>query len=1108
MAVTRSTIRERRGEPQRSRAVDASGRGVERLLLALTSILLAGALFLTAQARLARATDAQAATLNLASVDRREQLLPYLQGIASPVERQYVTAKIFLALPGGNGGISHVGEIGQIRVPVREVLSTRGLTDLQARARQLQARHPEAETISLLTSVELAGLKPSFTVRDGSRYRKQLILWAALFLGSFAAVHLFWSFRKTRGSQFLLPAVLLLSGIGMTLMVTLRDPLRDTLLFASFAEGAAVGCLALAFASRLNYRRLTGKLSYVFLLGSFALSAALILFGSGPTGSDAKVNLFGFQPAEIIRVLIVFFLAGYFAERWELLRTLRQQRAPSSKLPGWFEMPRLEYFLPVLAGVAVSLGFFFLQKDLGPALLIACLFLSMYAVARDRYVLALAGWVFILAGFVSGYYLHFPKNVAGRVAMWLSPWDNSVRGGEQLAHSLWAFASGGFFGAGLGLGDPQLMPAAHTDLILAALGEEWGFVGVVCVLAIYGGILWFGIRTALRARSDYNFFLALGLTLALALQIALIAGGVLGLIPLSGVVVPFLSYGRTALVTNFAIIGILFSLGKESAANEESTQPFRTSTRGLAYILGMIGAVLFLRVGYLQVARADAIAGAGTLAVQADGERRYEYNPRLLTIAHSIPRGTIYDRNGLPLATSNWDELGNSREAYTRMGIALPDQPQPGETRFYPLGAKAFFLLGDIRTRANWSARNSSLAERDFAVALQGFDDRATVVPVAHPRDGGLKYRIRYDYRELLPLLRHRWEPDNPQVRKVRDRDRNLHMSIDARLQLITSQLLEAQLQKLGKSKGAVVVMDPATGDLLASVSYPWPSETPALTAQNASEDSLLDRARYGLYPPGSSFKIVTAMAALRKDPANADVKYECKRLPDGRTGNFIRGWRRPIHDDVEDTVPHGLIAMRTGLVVSCNAYFAQLGTYAVGADALLDTANHLGISVATPSNAKTLRSELPQASYGQGQVVASPFQMARVAATIAQNGSMPYGRWVMDVNNARQQAPEPILAPELSSLIAGYMREVVTSGTGRAAQIPDLPIAGKTGTAELEHAPSDAWFIGFAPYRGPRQLAFAVLIENGQYGGTAAAPLAADVMKKARSIGYLGGSQ
>ena len=132
-------------------------------------------------------------------------------------------------------------------------------------------------------------------------------------------------------------------------------------------------------------------------------------------------------------------------------------------------------------GVVLSLAFFFLQKDLGPALLIACMFLAMYAVARDRYLFAAAGLLLILSGFASGYYLHFPSNVAGRVSMWLSPWDNSVRGGEQLAHALWGFSSGGLFGTGLGLGDPQLMPAAHTDLILAALGEEWGFLGLFCV---------------------------------------------------------------------------------------------------------------------------------------------------------------------------------------------------------------------------------------------------------------------------------------------------------------------------------------------------------------------------------------------------------------------------------------------------------------------------------------------------------------------------------------------------------------------------------------------------------------------------------------------------
>jgi cell division protein FtsW (lipid II flippase) len=1108
MAVTRSTPLDRAKSNDRPSFGAVSGRGLERWLLILTFLLIGGALALTAMARLARLSEGPDAPLNLSTLDRREQLLPYLQAAGSPAERQYIAGQMFLHLRAGSGEVSHVGEIGQIRVPIREVLSTRGLAALQTRAKQIQSTHPETDSMLLLTAADVARMKPLFVVRDTARFRNQLVLWSALFFCAFAAVHLFWTLRRARGTQYLLPSVLLLSGVGMTLMVTLRDPLRDTLAFANFAQGVAAGCLVLALASTLDYRRHTGKLSYAFLLASFLLSGALILFGSGPTGSDARVNLLGFQPAEIIRILLVFFLAGYFADRWELLRTLQENRVELRSVSRWVEVPRLEYLVPVLGGVAFSLAFFFLQKDLGPALLIACMFLGMYAVARDRYLLASAGLVLILAGFASGYYLHFPSNVAGRVSMWLSPWDNTVRGGEQLAHALWGFSTGGLFGTGLGLGDPQLMPAAHTDLILATLGEEWGFVGLVCVLALYAGLVWFGFRTALRARSDYSFFLALGLTLSFALQIILIAGGVLGLIPLSGVVVPFLSYGRTALVTNFALVGILFSLAREGTRANETTQPFRASTQGIAWVLSAIGAALLVKAGYVQMARADAIAGAGALAVQADGERRFEYNPRLLAIAHSIPRGTIYDRNGLPLATSNWDEIASHRDAYAKAGIPIGDHPDPGETRLYPLGPKAFHLLGDLRTRANWSAHNSSLAERDFMVALQGFDDRATVVEVPDPRTKQPAYRIRLDYRELLPLLRHRWQPEHPDVKRIRDRDRSLHMSIDARLQWRAADLLENQLRKLGRDKGAVVILDPESGDLLASVSYPWPSPTLGLVSPAASDDSLLDRARYGLYPPGSSFKIVTSIAALRKNPQNLNNRYACIRLPDGRTGNFVRGWSHPIHDDIKDTVPHGDISLNAGLVVSCNAYFAQLGTYAVGAEALLDTANHLGISVANPSTVKALQRELPQASYGQGQDVASPFQMARVAATIAQNGSMPFGRWVTDQNNPRVQGPDSILLPELSSEIGDAMRAVVTSGTGKAANLADLPIAGKTGTAELEHAQSHAWFIGFAPYRGARKLAFAVLIENGEYGGTAAAPLAAALMKEAKSMGYFEGRQ
>ena len=145
-------------------------------------------------------------------------------------------------------------------------------------------------------------------------------------------------------------------------MISLRDPVRDTLAFWSFAEGAAAGCVVLALASTMDYRRTTGKLSYVFLIASLVLSAGLIIFGSGPTGSDAKVNLLGFQPAEIIRVLIVFFLAGYFAERWEFLRTLRDQREELKTISRWVEVPRLEYLVPVLAGVVLSLAFFFCKR--------------------------------------------------------------------------------------------------------------------------------------------------------------------------------------------------------------------------------------------------------------------------------------------------------------------------------------------------------------------------------------------------------------------------------------------------------------------------------------------------------------------------------------------------------------------------------------------------------------------------------------------------------------------------------------------------------------------------------------------------------------------------
>ncbi len=999
--------------------------------------------------------------IDLNQLGQREDLLPALSFIPDSRHRAEAARRIYYL----SGSLSNVGAIARQR--------------------------------DLLTPAEFRAFKPLVVVRTPAQFRRAFFLWSVIFFSAFLLAHIWLSLRGLHGDQALLPTILVLCGIGLILMISLRDPVRDNLLFVDFAQGAAAGAILFAAAGALDYHRLFGKLSFVPLIASFALSALLILFGSGPGTSDAKVNLFGFQPVEIIRLLLVFFLAGYFADRWEVLRHAREHRPRLAALTRHFDIPPVEYTLPAFLSVALSLAFFFLQRDMGPALVFACLFLALYGIARGSAFLPVTGLGVLAFGFVAGYLIGVPHTVRERVSMWLSPWNNLVHGGDQLAHSLWAFATGGATGTGLGLGEPQLVPAAHTDLVLSALGEEWGFAGIAAVFALYALFIHRALRIARRARNDYEFFLAAGLAAATTLEILLIAAGALGMFPLSGVVTPFLSYGRTAMLANFLLAGILLSISSRSTTSTQA-RPF--NIKAPAVIFAVAGGVILAKAAYVQVLRSPAVIGQGTLVMQADGFRRYQYNPRLLDIMAQIPKGAIYDRNGLPLATSNWDELERHRKEYQALGIDIDQACSRTESRHYPFGGLTFELLGDLRTRTRWAASNTSFVERDLARRLRGYDDRPTLVEVRNPKNGRMERVLRYDYRELVPLLRHRYEPENPQVRRVLDRPRDVHMSLDARLQVRTAAVLADALKKAGRDKGAAVVMDPSTGDLLAAVSYPFPRD-------DNDEETSLDRARYGLYPPGSTFKLVTAMAALRKDPQLAHRTYECIRLPDGRVGNYIKGWKRPIRDDIQDKEPHGTLDLERAVVVSCNAYFAQLGTYDVGAQELWQTANTLGVLSASPNTAAQLKKFLPQSSYGQGQVVASPFQMARVAATVANRGAMPEGRWITDETNTRTDAPQPVVSPDTAQTLAGFMREVVTSGTGRRAA-DAIPIAGKTGTAELAGVPSHAWFIGFAPYKvaadNARKIAVSVLIENGVYGGTAAAPPAAQIVDAAASLGLI----
>ncbi|HVG08104.1 MAG TPA: FtsW/RodA/SpoVE family cell cycle protein [Thermoanaerobaculia bacterium] len=1114
MAVTRSTAAERRQRQPAGHAgpgLRPASRNQEMALLGggLAVVLLGLLLVYLAVAHPLADVEKGLASGNVLSLNdlrQPEDLLPFLDFVTEPAERTFIARRIWRRTQ--EGPVPNVGELAKIRVPAAEIESERRMPRLSERLEAVKdagGREGDQLTVRLVTLAELRALKPHLIVRSPRQFRSSLWLWAGAMLAGFLLIHVAWRVRRFPGDELILPMLLLLTGIGLMVMVSVRDPLRDLTLYRPYAQGVLAGCLLLLAASQVDWERSPiRRMTFVPLLAALGLSVMLILFGSGPGGSDAKVNLFGFQPVEAVKILIVLFLAAYFFDRWEFLREL-----PERRLPGFLSklgLPKLEYALPPFLAMGAVLAFFFLQRDLGPALVLAFLFLILYCVARGRPVMLVLGTLVILAGFYTGYKLGVPQTVTGRIQMWLSPWDNSFRGGDHLAQSLWALSGGALSGTGLGLGQPGRVPEAHTDMVLAAIGEELGFLGLLAVFGLYAALVWRGLRAARRAGTIYGFFLALGLSVLTALHILLIGGGVVGLLPLSCVVSPFLSFGRSAMLANFLLFGIILGLSARPGGTD-TTAKFGNALRWVAMGLAAAGMAIVLRSAWVQVIRPNRVVTRGALTLQGDGLRRFQYNPRLEDIAETIPRGSILDRNGLPLATSDPQELQKHKTALGTLGATFdpgrPHRAGEGPERFYPFGGRTFHLLGDLRSRVNWGASNTSYAERDARIRLQGYDDFAELMSVKQP-NGTVTEQVRRDYTEIVPLLRHRWQPEHRAVKKILERERNLKLTIDARLQMRTAEILRRIAGPVGNG-AAAVVLDADTGEVLASASYPWPERMPVKLAEGNGAE-LIDRARYGIYPPGSTFKLVTAMAALRKDPAVAQKTFLCQLLPDGRVGNRVRGWGRAIRDDPTDKTPHGDVDLMKGITVSCNAYFAQLGTYEVGPEALLETAQMMGITVARPNTPETLKDALPQASYGQGQVIATPFQMARVAAAIARGGSMPQGRRVLDKSEP-QQEPVAILSEPSAAFLARAMRRVVTNGTAsRILGGVNPPIAGKTGTAEVQGKRSHSWFIGFTPYGGSgKKIAFAVVVEHGGYGGRLAAQATGEIVQAAAKLGLIG---
>src|SRR5918995_1846823 len=669
-----------------------------------------------------------AAAINLRQLHRPDDLIPLLGMFESPFERRVAAVALYRRATAHDVPLEHVGGLARVTIPATHIGGDRRYVRLRSRLE----RRPALQEVPVLSPADLAKLKPHVVVRTPQAFRLRLLTAALCLIAAFWAAHAVRRVRGTIGDPVALPVVLLLCGIGLMSLLALRDPLRDTMSFFGSASGIAAGLGFLVVASEVDLessrlrRAVLGPLTLAVVLATL-----LLLFGTGPGTSGARLRLLGFQPADFIRLLVVLALAAHFARRGEFLREYSQEPTASRPWLRHVNVPRWKDIGPALVSLGIVVAFFFLQRDLGPALVLSCVFLGMYGVARHRGVLAAGGLGLVLCAFGVAYWTGIPATVRQRVAIWVDPWSNGVPGGDQIAHGLWALATGSAWGSGLGRGSGAVVPAGDTDFIMTIAGEELGFVGVAVLVGLYALLCWRCIRAAVRAPGEYTALLTLGIALTFVVQACVIASGVVGLLPLSGVVTPFMSYGRSAMVANFLALGIVLAIARRQGPVRVQLQ---AAVRAVCTVLALGGGAVPARAAWVQLVAADAVATAASLTEQNDGGYRFEYNPRLLAAARLIERGSIYDRRGLPLASSKPDEIAGAAGVYRAAGLT-PSPCSPG-ARCYPLGATAFHVLGDWPTQANWGATNSSYVERDQDIRLKGFDDRPHLVEVANPRTG------------------------------------------------------------------------------------------------------------------------------------------------------------------------------------------------------------------------------------------------------------------------------------------------------------------------------------------------------------------------------------
>ena len=1063
-------------------------------------------------------------------------------------------------------------------------------------------------TIRLIGAIAYGQLKEDavLLVRTPQEFITSFQVVAGGLILAFFIVHIILTVTRKRTDIFLLPVLLLLCGISVLMLFSIQDPLTDTLYAYQSLQGAVAGLVAYTFLCSIDVRKIYTRWwfdglfnfkkkniyeqkGWTWLALAIAMALLTMFVGTGPEGSGVKVNLniggILFQPGEITKYLLLFFLAGFFAANADHIRNLSDIR--------W----RFMINWGVFAGIGALLALYLMMGDMGPAMVVCFTFLFFYSIARGNLLLTvlsgltycvllwlLPGWMataaafgmviialivlghmrstkwygafaviadapvivlMVIASFAFGDRIPgIGDRLADRKAMWQSQWNNDVYGGDHLAHSYWTLSSGGFSGQGIGQGFSNTMPAAHTDMILPGIGEELGWLGLVAVFLLFGILIHRSFLHARRSGQPFAFYLCSGIVIAMGVQLLLIAGGSIGLLPLTGVAVPFLSYGKISLIINLAAMGVV--AGISARPGQEIQQEYVQKnydpvlTTGISFF--MVGIIaLGVKLFFVQVADREEYLVKQARVVMRNGTPIYSYNPRIDKLMRLLAAGDIYDRNGLILATSQANAIRDNLDTLRKAGLPrdqLQDLLHKRVRRFYPFAEDLFFWTGDYNTRMFWGQSNGYFAEARHLTSLRGFGISREIqdsVNILYRPDRFTKpfYKTvqlaRYDYSALIDGLRAGIDSNHVAIRAIKDKDRAVHLSVDAALQVELQDSLQTSTWK--DKRISVVVLDAGSGDILASALNPLPNlQLPELLAlpdrERAKLETLVTERDLGMtYPtaPGSTVKILTALAGLNKlGLAATELKYN-----DIYRSEIFRDNKK----EQEPFVPKvPFVNMHEAIVNSSNIFFIRLANenYLEDEMAALYQATGMrlhqrgGYDYNMPGDSRKrsgdlafwrkdvlnkdhrqynnpinigktrrYRSMYSGIAWGQSVLTATPASMARMAGAIANQGVLQPSRYCLQEAGKSQEVIEGMQICKDSSYASVLKQYMIDQSSSPGKQkVRTSKVAGKTGTPERiikGMKQQDGWYVFFAPKPDGKSYTVACIrIEEGQSSANA----------------------